>query len=166
MRHLAQRLRSEDRRDFNSALSELSSIPKDEAIVLLDELSLEQDGTFRSRAIDGMMRISPERAEALALRLLDDPEWFVRIDAIKNLCKLCSRASLQPIAHILATDADEIVRSWAAFSLGSLGDASVLPVLTTAAEQDSGTDHEGRPIRETAVESIELIRSRLSDQVP
>jgi hypothetical protein len=39
----------------------------------------------------------------------------------------------------------------------------VIPVLTTAAEQDTGADHEGRPIRETALKSIQHIRSRHAD---
>ncbi len=161
---LPQLLRTEDERDFNSALGELSSIPKDEAIELLEQLALEPDGTFRSRAIDGMAKISPERAEALALRFLNDPEWFVRVDAVLTLCKLHSQTAAPLIAHLLASDPDEVVRSWAAFSLGSLGDAAVLPALETAAEQDKGTDHEGRPIRETAITSIKMIRSRLAGQ--
>jgi HEAT repeat protein len=164
MMRLPEMLRCDDERDFQSALGELSSIPKDEAIGLLEQLVLEADGTFRSRAIEGMARISPERGEALALRFLHDPEWFVRVDAVNTLRKLGSRRAAPLIAHLLATDPDELVRSWAAFSLGPLGDASVIPVLTTAAEQDRGMDHEGRPIRETALKSIEKIRSRLADQ--
>ena len=161
---LPQLLCAEDERDFDSALGKLSSIPKDKAIELLEQLALEPDGTFRSRAIDGMAKIFPERAEELALRFLNDPEWFVRVDAVLTLCKLHSRTASPLIAHLLASDPDELVRSWAAFSLGSLGDASVLLVLTTAAEQDTGADHEGRPIRDTARKSIEQIRSRLAGQ--
>src|SRR5207237_984481 len=161
---LPEMLRCDYERDFNSALGELSSIPKDGAIGLLEQLALEPNGTFRSRAIDGMARISPERAEPMALRFLSDPEWFVRVNAIDTLRKLGSRAAAPLIARLLATDPDDLVRSWAAFSLGNLGDASVLPVLTTAAERDTGTDHEGRPVRETALKSIEKIRSRLANQ--
>src|SRR5207249_4024842 len=134
-----------------SALEELSSIPKAEAIRLLEQLALESDGAFRSRAIDGMAKISPERAEGLSISHLNDPEWFVRVNAIHVLWQLGSRTAAPLIARLLATDPDEVVRSWAALSLADLGDALVLPVLMTAAEEDTGTDHEGRPIRETAI---------------
>jgi HEAT repeat protein len=160
---LSRLLRSDNEREFNSALSELFSIQEDEAIGLLEELALEPDSTLRSRAIDGMAKISPKRAEELAIHFLNDPEWFVRVDAINTLCKLHSESAAPQIAQLLATDPDELVRSWAAFALGHLGDATVLPVLTSAAEQDKGTDHEGRPIRETAIGSIKMIRSRLAD---
>ncbi len=161
---LPQMLRSDNRRDFTSALGELSSIPHEEAIRLLQQLVLETSGAFRSRAMEGMAKIAPERAEVLALQLLTDPEWFVRVDAMNVLRKSRSRTAAPLIARLLATDPDEIVRSWAAFSLGQLGDASVIPVLAMAAEQDKGSDHEGRPIRETALNSIEMIRSRAVGQ--
>jgi HEAT repeat protein len=157
-------LRSDNRRDFNAALRELSSIPRDEAIVLLDELAVEPNGAFRCRAIDGMAKLSPERAEAIAIQLLGDSEWFVRANAIDVLSQLGGRAAAPLIARLLSTDPDDGVRSWAAFALGVLGDASVLPILVTAAEKDTGTDHEGRPIREIAVESMERIRSGLAGQ--
>lgn len=163
MTKLTQRLRCGDEQDFQSALRELSLIPKVEAIGLLDQLADEADGTLRSRALDGLAKIAPERAEPLALRFLHDSEWFVRVDAVNTLCRLESRAAAPLIASLLATDPDELVRSWAAFCLGHLGDASVIPVLATAAEQDRGTDHEGRPIRNTALHSIDEIQSRLAD---
>jgi hypothetical protein len=161
---LPEMLHSDEEQDFNSALGELSSMPKVEAVALLEQLAVEPNGTFRSRAIDGMAKISPETAEALAFRFLNDPEWFVRVDAINTLRRLDTRAAAPLIARLLATDPDELVRSWAAFSLGHLGDGSVIPILTAAAEQDTGTDHEGRPIRETALKSIEKIRCRLAKQ--
>jgi HEAT repeat protein len=161
---LAQLLRSDERGEFISALTELSSMPIGEAIGILDQLAQEADGTYRSRALDGLAKISPEKAESLALQFLHDAEWFVRVNAVNTLCRLDSRAAAPLIAHRLATDPDEIVRSWAAFALGYLGDASVIPVLKTAAEVDTGTNHEGLPIEETALKSIERIRSRLADK--
>lgn len=161
---LPQMLRSDDMRDFHSALSELSSMPKDEAVGLLEQLALEPDEEFRCRAVAGMAKVSPERAEAFALRFLNDPDPDVRVNAVDTLRELGSRAAVPLIARLLATDPDDLVRSWAALALGDLGDVSVLPVLTTAAEQDTGTDHEGVPIRETALGSIKMIRSRLADQ--
>ena len=161
---LPEMLRSADKRDFHSALREFSSMPTEEAIGLLEQLALESDEEFRCRAVSGMAKISPERAEALALRNLSDPNPLLRVNAVYYLRELGSRTAVPRIAHLLATDPDELVRWWAAFSLGSLGGASVIPILTTAAEQDPGADYEGRTIREAAIRSIEMIRSRLADQ--
>jgi HEAT repeat protein len=159
---LAQMLRSEDMGDFHLALSELSTMPKHEGVRLLEQLALEPDVELRCRAASGMAKIAPERAEALALQFLDDPDPDVRVNAVYTLYELGSRTAAPLIAQLLASDPDELVRSWAALALGSLGDASVIPVLTTAVEQDTGADHEGRPIRETALKSIEHIRSRFA----
>jgi HEAT repeat protein len=163
MIHLRELLRCEEERVFNSALDQLSSVPKSVAIQLLEEMAFEPDGTLRSRAIDGMARVSSEQAEALALRLLGDPAWYVRVTAIDSLRKLGSDGAAPRIARLLTTDPDEYVRSWAAFALGCVGDASVIPVLEAAAEYDTGADHEGVPIRHTAVKSIEEIRLRLAN---
>ena len=141
---LPEMLRSADKRDFHSALREFSSMPTDEAIGLLEQLALESDEEFRCRAVSGMAKISPERAEALALRNLSDPNPLLRINALFNLRQLGSRTAAPQIAHLLATDPDEMVRSWAALSLGSLGDESAIPILMTAAEQDPGADCEVR----------------------
>jgi HEAT repeat protein len=164
MMQLDRMLRSDDMQDVQSAMGELSSMPKDKAVGLLEQLALDTEYQLRCRAVDGMVRISPERAEALALRFLGDPDPDVRLTSIHALWNLHSRAAAPLISRLLATDPDELVRSWSAFTLGHLGDASVLPVLETAAQQDMGTDHEGRPIRETAIGSIKMIRSRLADQ--
>lgn len=161
---LSDMLRSADKRDFHSALGELSSMPTDEAIGLLEQLALESDEAFRCRAVSGLVKISPQRAEALALQNLSDPNPLLRVNAVYYLRELGSRTAAPQIAHLLANDPDELVRHWAAFSLGSLGDASVIPTLTTAAEQDPGADYEGRTIREAAIRSTEMIRSRLADQ--
>lgn len=161
---LPQMLRSDDMRDVQSSFSELSAMPKDEAVGLLEQLALEPEYEFRCRAVDGMAKILPELAESFALRFLGDADPDVRLHALHTLYKLRSRSAMRPIARLLATDPDDLVRSWAALALGELGDASMLSVLTTAAEHDTGADHEGRPIRETAIGSIKMIQARLAGQ--
>lgn len=164
MVRLDQMLRSDDMRNVQSAIDELSSMPKAEAIGLLEQLALESEYEFRCRAVDGMAKVSPERAEALAIRFLGDPDPDVRLSAVYALYELRNHAAAPLIAQLLATDPDELVRSWAALALGRLGDGSVIPVLETAAEVNTATNHEGVPIRETALGSIKMIQSRLADQ--
>jgi HEAT repeat protein len=130
---LHETLRSADMRKANSALRELSSLPTKEAIVHLEQLAVESNHEFRCRAVAGMASISTERCEALAIRFLSDTAPSVRVNAIDALRKLRSRPAAPLIARILAADPDDLVRSWAAFSLGEIGDASVLPALLAAA---------------------------------
>lgn len=164
MMRLRQMLRSDDMLDFNLAVGDLSVLPREDAIALLEELARESVGEFRSRAVDGMATIAPEHAEALAIRSLDDPEWFVRGNAIDVLSDLGSSTAIPGIKRLLATDPDAIVRSWAAYYLGQFGDESVLPDLEACVQNDWGVDHEGQPIRSTAQRAIAKIRSRLAGQ--
>jgi hypothetical protein len=160
MMRLAKMLRSHDMREYKTALVELSSLPRNEAMPLLGQLALEAEYELRCRALAGMSQVMPERGESLAIQLLGDPEPLVRVEAIDTLRKLGSRPAVPIIAGLLESDLDSLVRSWAAFSLGELGDATVIPVLMAAVEKDTGTDHEGRPIRETAIGSINAIQTR------
>ncbi len=159
---LAERLRSHDFLMINQALRELPSIPLDEAVGILEELALESNDSSRGYALQGMAKISPDRAKTLAMRFLDDPGWSVRAGAIYRLWQMGNGDATPQVSRILATDPHEIVRSWAAFYLGVFGDESVLSVLRTAAEEDTGADHEGVPIRLIALNSIQRIESRTS----
>jgi HEAT repeat protein len=163
MTHVTQMLRSQDMREFNAALAELQSGPRDEAVSLLEGLASEGVAEFRARAIEVMQKIYPEHAHDLAIRLIHDPEGSVRVNAVYSLWQLRSHDAAPLIARLLSTDPDKLVRSWAALALGDLGDPSLLSSLMTAAEQDNGVDHEGRPIRETALASIKMIQSRYPD---
>jgi HEAT repeat protein len=149
-------------RDYVSAVKELAFVPREEAVQLLDRLASEPDLEFQARAIDGMVKISREDAEALATRFLNDPASHLHLHAVRALWNIASRRSVPLIINALKYDREQLARSWAAFALGDLGDASALPALEAAAENDNGTDHEGRPIRDTARKSIEKIRSRLA----
>ena len=159
-----QRLCSENMQDFQTAVRDLLLIPKDEAIRLLNKLAHDPNGELRARAIDGMTKLFPDQSEATLIELLDDPEWFVRVSSIDSLSKMRSRSAVPKIATLLALDADDGVRSWAAFFLGVVGDESVIPILMNCIDADKGYDHEGTPIPEIAGKAIEKIRSRLAIQ--
>lgn len=141
---------------------QFTSVPIDEALPILEELADHPEPMFRGCAFDVLTRIAPESAEAMALRFLDDPHGGLRFEGLWFLGKQGNRALMQLAARLLASDPDECVRSYAAFCLGMVGDESALPVLRMAVEHDTGTDHEGTPIRETAERSILMIGDKLS----
>ena len=161
MNELFKLLRSSNKREFHAAVDELGAIPSEEGGLILEEMARDPSEELRSRALTAMLKVWPDRAERLATQLLRDPDPMVRVKAIYALRKIDSRPAAPLITKLLSTDPEELVRSWAAFALGQIGDASALPALRAAAERDQGTDHEGRPIRETATNSISMIESRL-----
>jgi hypothetical protein len=148
--------------DLGDFQEQFTSVPVDQAIPILEELADHPDPAFRGCALDILERIAPERAEAMAFRFLNDPDGGLRFNALYFLAEQGNRALMPLAARLLASDVDECVRSFAAFCLGMIGDASAIPVLRMAREYDTGTDHEGTPIRETAERSIQIIGDRLS----
>jgi HEAT repeat protein len=155
-------LRSYDQREFAKGMELLRALPVDEAISVLERLAVEPAAEHRCGALEGMAEISPERAEGLAIRLLHDAHKSVRWFACDTLGKLEHQRSIPLFVQLLATDPNALVRHLAAFWLGELGDESALPALMTAAERDTGTDHEGITMRETATKAIRKIRARLA----
>jgi hypothetical protein len=61
---------------------------------------------------------------------------------------------------LLTEDESGDNRYIAAWALGAVGAPSALPALQHAAASDDGTDREGRPVRDAALEAIDLILSR------
>ena len=161
---LKDMLRSPRKREFQSAVDALQKMPRDRAIEILDELCIEENPEYRCRGLDALVKISPHLAESVGLQMLGDKDGTVRWGAVYWLCMLSARSggrkSVPSIARVLKADPDELVRSFAAFTLGEIGDSSVLPVLEEAAANDKGKDHEGVPISSTARRSIDQIKKR------
>lgn len=103
-------------------------------------------------------RVAPDLCNDLALELLADPIAFVRWTACEQLLfNWCYRAA-DSLAALLAREPDELVRNMAACALGSLGDERHLPQLEAALAVETGTDHEGSPIRDAIARSVQAIR--------
>jgi HEAT repeat protein len=159
---IAERLRSDDFPVVRKALDELVSLSATESLPMLEELARESNPASRSYALEGMVEISVERAKALAFRSFEDPNPDVRTGAIYYLWETRDPDAVPQVSRMLRSDPDEITRDWCAIFLGAVGDESVLPVLREARQHDTGTDHEGHPIRQTAHDAIENIKARLS----
>ena len=147
----------------NKAIEELRLLPVTEAIAIFERLSNEKESNFRCRAVHRLSLISPKQAEVMALRLLSDSDAAVRWTSCETLWKLGSKKAVSKIGELLVTDPNELVRSFAAFSLGELGDETVIPLLNQAMQNDTGVDHEGVAIRETAKKAIQSIRLRTTN---
>ena len=76
------------------------------------------------------------------------------------LAELDCPEALSRLLRCLREDPSGPVRYSAVDALERCGDLSVIPALRQAAENDSGTDYEGRPIRDKALKAIERITER------
>jgi hypothetical protein len=100
MKPFEQLPRSAEAADIRGFLDQPSSVPIQDALGTLEELSGHPDASFRGRVLDGLERAAPERVEAMALRFLEDPA----------------------VARMLASDPGECLRSLATFDLRVFGD--------------------------------------------
>ncbi|HNI18581.1 MAG TPA: HEAT repeat domain-containing protein [Nitrospira sp.] len=71
------------------------------------------------------------------LSALDDPNAQVRQGVVAVLSETGDRRPLPSLMRLLQTDEDAGVRAEAAFRLGKVGDAGVVPALSVVAEKDS-----------------------------
>jgi len=130
------------------------------SLSLLDELSQDPDPEISCRAVELLVRIEGAKALKCVGGLLGNRYELARGAACSLLSELDSAESRSYLVRALETDESAIVRYAAVDGLEAIGDESSLPALRRAAENDEGTDFEGRPIRDKAVRSISIILSR------
>jgi len=124
----AYRTRDSDPWIMSCVLETLSYLPPDtrSAGLALEHLS-DSHAEVRSKALKVLGRTGPGMTDRLPekiLPLLDDPVWFVRLQAIKTAREVAGGAAARQIGKLLF-DANWRVRSEAAEGLNRLGDCAV-----------------------------------------
>jgi HEAT repeat protein len=146
----------------NRAVDALGAANPAEVGAELLALSRDSNPTVRPATLRLAAAVAPDLGDDLALALLADPVGFVRWTACEELLfHWCYRAA-GPLAELLVREPDPLVRNMAVCALRYLGDQSHLPQLEAALAVETGTNHEGTPIREGIARSIAAIRSRCS----
>lgn len=87
--------------------------------VFLKRLCLDQHADVRARAAPVIGYFEDPRARSVLLKLIDDPEWFVRMHAVRALAKPRYRPEAEQIMRRL-TDRNWRVREAAAHTLAEL----------------------------------------------
>ena len=160
MSTLFERLSSSNMQEYREALEDLLRLPMEEGLSMLHTLGQSQSPELRARGMEAMQKLSVSEADKLAFRHLHDPVWFVRVTSIDILSRSGNATGIPEIARLLLSDPDEVVRSWAAFYLGVVGNTSCISDLERCITTDEGFDHEGTPISEIAAKAIAKIFAR------
>jgi len=121
-------------------------------------LARDEVPSVRASGVRLAASVTPELGDELALGLLADPVGFVRWHACEALLfNWCYRAA-DALAGLLEREPEAKVRNMAACALCYLGSERHLPQLEAALAVETGTDHEGRPIRDVIARAIHVIR--------
>jgi HEAT repeat protein len=86
----------------------------------LTVLAIDEDASVRKAAVESLSVLGGPEAESTALRLLDDPAWFVRAHAARALGEL-ERVDLAPRVLPLLADSQWWVRAAAKDALLAMG---------------------------------------------
>jgi hypothetical protein len=144
----------------NRAVAEerLRAMSADAARAELVALARDEVPNVRASGVRLAASVAPDLGDELALGLLSDPVGFVRWHACETLFfNWCYRAA-DALAELLVREPEELVRNMAACALCYLGSERHLPQLEAALAVETGTDHEGSPIREVIARAIHVIR--------
>ncbi len=133
------RTRDADPWIMSCVLETLSHLPPDvRSLSLATEHLADKHPEVRSKALKVLGRVEPPFPALLydlVLPLLDDPVWFVRLQAVKIAKKLGCTRMAKPIGRLLF-DKNWRVRSEAAFSLARLGTCAMDVFLDALMTQD------------------------------
>ena len=144
----------------NYAIAEerLRAMPPDAARAELVALSRDEEPVVRASVAQLAASVAPDLGDELALALLADPVGFVRWTACEKLFfNWCYRAA-DALADLLVREPDALVRNMAACALCYLGSERHLPQLEAALALETGTDHEGSPVRDVIARAIHVLR--------
>jgi hypothetical protein len=126
----------------------------------LDELSNDSNAETACNAVELLVALEGIKGITWAAKLLKNEDESVRWAGCHLLSELDCMEAIDYLVQCLRTDPSGNVRFKAAEALATVGDLSTIAPLTRAAENDKGTDFEGRLIRERALRTVAVILAR------
>ncbi len=144
-----------------NALAALKRLDLQYVMSVLGELVRNPDPDLRCDAAEALLRIDSAKALDLVIPLLTDSIESVRWNVCGLLHDFANWQAVPPLVRVLLHDPAGCVRMMAAWALGGIGDTLAIPALQEAVDSDPGTDHEGRSVRDTAMQAIQDIEGRV-----
>lgn len=130
------------------------------SLQLFKELFQSENLLIRDSAIHVLLTLEPHYGVDLLLPSLFDSEASWRWYVCWALADYGDERAVIPLTKVLLNDPDSDTRFMAAAALEKIGDRRALPALYQAAQNDFGTDYEGRQIRTMASSAIRIILSK------
>ncbi len=135
-------------------------LPEDLRHAALERFVMHEDADTRARSLAIAERLAHPDIHTFCLRLLVDPVWYVRVRA----CECAERnhviGAVEIIINMISHDDNEDVRATAASSIGTLAPMRFLAQLEEIAQSVTGNNHEGTPVRDLLLLSLDHVRSR------
>lgn len=136
-----------------ASIVDLQEMGAKEAVPVILELLESHDHDVQANAAYALGELANKNVGADLLKLLDDPNVLVRVNAVEALGLLEYTEGLPRIIHTLRNDIDPLVRLQAAETLGMLGNVKALSALLEALnDSDSG-------VRAYAADSIGRLKA-------
>jgi HEAT repeat protein len=117
------------------AVTELWSLALDSpaqrrlALVGIRACAGDPEDLVPNQAFEALYQLG-NRNDARRLRVgLSDEYWVARASAVDSLGRIGGRPALKHVARVMSEDPEEVVRGWAAASLGENGDEREIPLL-------------------------------------
>jgi hypothetical protein len=153
---------------YNQAalMANISRYPRSELLSHLVPLTYDDNEEIRYLSLELAFRLGPQsvlgRVRELLGSSLPDDRRAVYITLRDNPLKSDPHRRVFADLMVAASRHEPVAeeRYYAVWALGSLGDMTDLPVLNEIARVDDGTDFEGRPISELAMEAVTAITRR------
>ena len=136
----------------------LASAPERE--VALTWLASHKNVSVRVHLIGVASRAGLPDLVPLWNRLIDDPEWMVRMSACEEAYVASLEVSPERVLTLVREDEDESVRFYASLLLLKVSRRIHCRAILELADIVTGTDHEGRSVREILVRAAHLAEMR------
>lgn len=159
MSTIREKLASGDHQQYLQALEELPTLPRDEMVSMVWDVSQSNTALIQARMMNPLREFNPDLAAKLALQILDCTDSLFHFDALYSLWKTRNPIGISRASSMLLTHPDSIVRLWSACYLGECGAHEQIQYLQQALNDD-GTDEEGRSVRSGAASAISAILER------
>lgn len=144
------------------AIIELGGLRATEAVDPLLQRLDTADRSTRMVVAHALGEIGDARAQAQLRALLVDPAQPAKLrgQAAESLAYLNDAKSSVPFLIAALDDSEAVVRFYAAFALGAIGDPAALYALDRVAAQDHAADSAGTTVGDEAREAAALIRAK------
>lgn len=146
--------------NIDLALSNLREMPKQEILEAAQSLLKNPDPSTRQDIAELLLRFNAQECLKLVFPLLHDQDEKVRYYVTGLLHDFGDERAIEALIPVVLYDSSNDVRSVACYTLGKIGNPSLIPILEQVHKNDQGLDRDGDPVSFIAKQAINEILQR------
>lgn len=147
------------RAERNALMDDLHVYEADAVLSAMQTLMHSDDEAFLAYLMEAVVRFDKSRAAPVLLPFLESPSDNLRYHACGLLGDCANPQATSALLERAQSDSDVDVRSLAIFSLGKIGDASIIPALEAIARADDAVNSHGFAIPDSVNTAINYIHT-------